>query len=155
MSISDTHPTTSGQVKHHARVRHTTWWAWDPRIVSTVLMALIYLGQLGLRASSPDPERGARRAGVAGVLGFAIVPVVHFSVVWWRSLHQPATLLAPDPSPPIDVFMLVALLLCTAATMTTAAWLLLRRLGTLRPPAPPAPRPAGTERRRTPAGAGR
>lgn len=107
------------------------WWAWDPRLVSTVALFLGYAGQLTLRWTDADPKRGARRAAVAGIAGFALVPVVHFSVVWWRSLHQPATLLAPDASPPIDPVMLTALLLCLAASTVTGGWLFLRRLATL------------------------
>lgn len=107
------------------------WWAWDPRIVSTVAMFLIYAAQAALRFSDDEPRRGARRAARLGVAGFLIVPVVHFSVVWWRSLHQQATLLAPNVKPPINGLMLTALLLCVAAATVTASWLFLLRLAAL------------------------
>lgn len=107
------------------------WWAWDPRIVSTIAMFLIYAGQLTLRRADADRHRSARRAAWLGCAGFAVVPVVHFSVVWWRSLHQQATILAPDTAPPIDGLMLAALLLSVAAATTTAGWLFLRRLASL------------------------
>lgn len=107
------------------------WWAWDPRTVSTVLMALVYLGQLALRWTGTDPARARRHAAYAGIAGFLVVPLVHCSVLWWRSLHQPPTLLAPSTSPPIDVFMLIALLLCVAAATTAGAWLLRRRVAAL------------------------
>ncbi|MEV6842762.1 cytochrome c biogenesis protein CcsA [Actinoplanes sp. NPDC051411] len=107
------------------------WWAWDPRIVSTIAMFLIYAAQATLRFSDDDPARGARRAARLGVAGFLIVPVVHFSVVWWRSLHQQATLLAPNVKPPINGLMLTALLLCVAASTVTAAWIFLQRLAVL------------------------
>jgi heme exporter protein C len=113
------------------RLTWGVWWAWDPRIVSTIAMFLVYAAQATLRFSDPDPRRGARRAALLGVGGFPIVPVVHFSVVWWRSLHQQATLLAPDVKPPIDGLMLTALLLCVTAGTVTAGWIFLRRLAVL------------------------
>ena len=113
------------------RLTWGVWWAWDPRIVSTIAMALIYSGQLTLRWTDADRRRGARRAARLGVGGFLVVPLVHFSVVWWRSLHQQATVLAPDASPPIDALMLTGLLLCVAACTVAGAWWFLRRLATL------------------------
>jgi heme exporter protein C len=108
------------------RLSWGVWWAWDPRIVSTIAMFLVYAAQLTVRrAYSP------RRAAWLGVGGFAVVPVVHFSVVWFRSLHQQATILAPRAAPPIDGLMLTALVLCVFAATTTAGWLFLSRLATL------------------------
>lgn len=99
-----------------------TWWAWDARVLSTVAMGLVYAIYLSARALTDDDGR----AGVAilGIAGFAIVPVVHFSVLWWRTLHQPPTLLAPSSAPPIDPLMLVALLSSVAA-FTLAVWVVL------------------------------
>jgi heme exporter protein C len=113
------------------RLTWGVWWAWDPRIVSTLALFLVYAGQLTLRWVEEDTRRGARRAAVLGVAGFALVPLVHFSVVWWRSLHQQATILAPSASPPIDALMLTALLLCVAACSVAGAWLFLSRLAVL------------------------
>jgi heme exporter protein C len=113
------------------RLTWGVWWAWDPRVVSTIAMFLIYAAQLTLRWTDDDPHRGARRAAGLGLAGFAVVPVVHFSVLWWRSLHQPATLLAPSVRPPINGLMLATLLLCVAAATVTAGWLFLRRLAVL------------------------
>lgn len=108
------------------RLTWGVWWAWDPRIVSTIAMFLVYAAQLtARRAYSP------RRAAWLGVAGFAIVPVVHFSVVWFRSLHQQATILAPRAAPPIDGLMLTALVLCVFAATATAGWLFLLRLAVL------------------------
>lgn len=118
-----------------------TWWAWDPRLVSTALLLIVYIGQLALRdavaeagrhrdPAGPDAHRAARWAALAGIAGFALVPVVHFSVVWWRSLHQPATVLAPH-RPPIDALMAAALLLSLAAVTSTAFWVFLRRLAAI------------------------
>jgi heme exporter protein C len=90
------------------------WWTWDARLVTTALLLFLYLGYLALRRATPDPPARARRAAVFGVVAFAQVPLVHFSVLWWRTLHQPPTVLRPgDPS--IDHTMLAALLLNVAA----------------------------------------
>lgn len=108
------------------------WWAWDPRLVSTALLLVVYTAYLAVRRTDTDPHRNARRAAWLGIGGFGMLPLVHFSVVWWRSLHQPATLLAPDPDPPIDPVMLAALTLCLAAFTATASWVFLRRVARLR-----------------------
>jgi heme exporter protein C len=102
-----------------------TWWVWDPRLVTTVVLLLVYAGYLSVRGLSDDRAAGARRAAAVGILGFVNVPVVHFSVVWWRTLHQPATVLSPDPAP-MDVRMSLALLMAVVA-FSLAGWLVLRR----------------------------
>jgi heme exporter protein C len=102
-----------------------TWWVWDPRLVTTVVLLLVYAGYLSVRGLGDDRDTGARRAAAIGILGFVNVPVVHFSVVWWRTLHQPATVLSPDPAP-MDARMALALLLAVVA-FNVAGWLVLRR----------------------------
>jgi heme exporter protein C len=90
------------------------WWTWDARLVTTALLFFVYLGYLALRRAIPDPLVRARRSAVFGVVAFAQVPLVHFSVLWWRTLHQPPTVLRPgDPS--IDHTMLAALALNVVA----------------------------------------
>lgn len=107
------------------------WWAWDARLVSTALLLLIYLGYLAVRGLSDDPDRGARRAAVVGIVGFVQVPIVHFSVLWWRTLHQEPTLLAPDVSPPIDGRMAAALVAAFFAFTLAGAWFFFQRLAQL------------------------
>jgi heme exporter protein C len=86
------------------------WWTWDARLVTTTVMLLVYVGYLAVRELSGDPHANARRAAVVGVVGFGNVPVVHFSVLWWRTLHQPPTILGAEiRNPPIDPVMLAAL----------------------------------------------
>lgn len=106
------------------------WWAWDPRLVSTALLGVIYCGYLALHHLGAD-ERGRRRAAWCGIASAAVIPVVHFSVVWWRSLHQPATLLAPSANPPIDGMMAATLALAVVAFTLAATWLGSRRLAAL------------------------
>ncbi|GAA2565763.1 cytochrome c biogenesis protein CcsA [Pseudonocardia hydrocarbonoxydans] len=85
------------------------WWTWDARLVTTALLFFVYLGYLALRRAITDVEVRARRSAVFGVVAFAQVPLVHFSVIWWRTLHQPPTVLRPG-DPTIDHTMLAALL---------------------------------------------
>ena len=64
-----------------------TWWQWDARLTSTFVMWLTYVGYLLLRSYSTDPGRVGRSAAVVGIVGFINVPLVHFSIYWWRTLH--------------------------------------------------------------------
>ncbi len=68
------------------------WWTWDARLTTTTILLLIYLGYLMLRAAVEDQARGARYAAVIGILGFVDIPIIHKSVEWWRTLHQPSSL---------------------------------------------------------------
>lgn len=107
------------------------WWTWDPRLVSTALLLLVYMGYLALRRSIDDPLQRALRSAVLGIVAFALVPVVHMSVEWWRTLHQPATVLQPG-DPPMDHTMLAALLVNVAAFTLVYAALLQRRMALAR-----------------------
>jgi heme exporter protein C len=67
------------------------WWTWDPLLTTTALLFVLYLGYLALRRVPGDPEVVARRSAIAGLIAFVDVPIVYFSVSWWRSLHQAPT----------------------------------------------------------------
>ena len=103
-----------------------TWWTWDARLTSAALLFVIYLGYLLLRSVVDDRERAATYAAVLGIVGALDVPIIHFSVEWWRTLHQPATMLRPQ-SPLMDRTMLLALLVNLAAFLCTFAYLASRR----------------------------
>jgi heme exporter protein C len=75
-----------------------TWWTWDARLTSVAIVFVIFVGYLLVRQMTDDPERGARFAAVVGVVGALNIPIVHFSVYWWRTLHQPPTFMKPGPS---------------------------------------------------------
>ena len=64
------------------------WWTWDPRLTSTAVLLVVFVGYLALRAFTDDFERRARWSAVVGILGFLNVPVVYLSVRWWRTIHQ-------------------------------------------------------------------
>src|SRR5581483_2904919 len=64
-----------------------TWWTWDARLTTTLVLWFIYVGYMMLRAYTPDLERAARFGAILGIVGFVDIPIVHFSVQWWRTLH--------------------------------------------------------------------
>ncbi len=71
------------------------WWTWDARLVLTATMFFVYLGYLALRRAIPDPTVRAKRSAVWGMLAIVQIPIVHFSVIWWRTLHQPPSIARP------------------------------------------------------------
>ncbi len=91
-----------------------TWWTWDARLTTVAVLFLIYAVYLILRSLIDDETRRARFAAVLGIIGFLDVPIIHFSVYWWRTLHQPASLLRPD-SPRMAPEIMYPLLFMTVA----------------------------------------
>jgi len=67
------------------------WWTWDPRLTSTAVLFVIFVGYLALRSFVDEPGQRARWAAAVGILGFLNVPIVYMSVRWWRTLHQPSS----------------------------------------------------------------
>jgi heme exporter protein C len=102
-----------------------TYWEWDPRLTSTALLAVLQLGYLAVRSSGGDPTTRGRRAAVVGILAAADIPIVHYSVDWWRSLHQSATIAKLDPD--LDGLMLFTLFLGIVAFLVLFVWLLVHR----------------------------
>jgi heme exporter protein C len=103
------------------------WWTWDARLTSTAVLLLVYVGYLLLRAMVDEPEARARYAAVVGIVGAANIPIVHFSVYWWRALHQPAAMLGPG-SAPMPGWMKVVVLVNWVAFTLLFAYFLARRL---------------------------
>jgi heme exporter protein C len=91
------------------------WWAWDARLVTTLVLLFLYLGYLALRNVPGSREVRARRSAIAALVAFVDVPVVHFSVVWWRTLHQQPTVLNPELTPQIEGVMATTLLVGVVA----------------------------------------
>ena len=98
------------------------WWTWDPRLTTTAIMLMIYVGYLAVRAFAEDPEKRARWSAIVGIVGFVDVPIVYLSVYWWRTLHQP-------PSSPRSIApeMLGVLLLNVVAFTAAYIYLMQRR----------------------------
>ena len=74
------------------------WWAWDARLVTTAVLFFLYLGYLALRRIPASPDTRAKRCAIAALIAFVDVPIVHFSVTWWRTLHQDGTVFNSDLS---------------------------------------------------------
>lgn len=106
-----------------------TWnvyWTWDARLTLTAIMLFVYIGYLALRRAIPDPETRARRSAVLGILGLVQLVPVHFSVTWWRTLHQTNTFRPRDIQ--MDGPILAALLVSVAAFTIVYAALLRSRV---------------------------
>lgn len=93
-----------------------TYWVWDARLTSVLVLLLLYLGLIALRAAVDDPSRAGRAAAVLTLVGAINLPIVKFSVDWWNTLHQPASVFRMD-GPTIDPVMLRPLLLCAVGFM--------------------------------------
>jgi heme exporter protein C len=89
------------------------WWVWDARLTSMFVLLLLYLGYIAIWQAIDDPHRAAMIARIVAIVGFINVPIVKFSVDWWNSLHQPASVFRLD-GPTIDASMLWPLLVMAA-----------------------------------------
>jgi heme exporter protein C len=97
-----------------------TYWTWDARLTSTLVLWIIYAGYLLVRRLAEPGRQGARFAAVVGIFGFIDVPVVHFSVTWWRTVH-PGPIIVNDALPPE---MLATFFFTMACTLALAAVLI-------------------------------
>ena len=75
------------------------WWTWDARLTLTAIFLLIFVGYLMLRSLIQDENRAAIAAAILGIIGSLDIPLIHMSVYWWRTLHQPPSILRPDKAP--------------------------------------------------------
>jgi heme exporter protein C len=91
-----------------------TWWAWDARLTSELILFFLYIGYMALEASIDDPRRAARASAILALVGVVNIPVIHFSVQWWNTLHQPASV-SKMGVPTIATSMLIPLLLMAMA----------------------------------------
>jgi len=108
-----------------------TWWTWDARLTSVAILFVMYLGYLLLRSMIEDGERAARYSAVLGIIAALDVPLVHFSVYWWRTLHQPPSLLKPGPASMPQAIVL-ALLVNIVAFALLYVYFTVKRVGVLR-----------------------
>lgn len=102
------------------------FWTWDARLTTSFILWLIYIAYLMLRSYTHDKERGARFAAVFGIIGFVDVPIVYFSIRWWRTLH-PSAVLGGGKGSGLDPQMLTTLMVCLGAFTILFATLLTLR----------------------------
>ena len=106
-----------------------TWWVWDARLTSVLVLLFLYLGYMALANAFDDAERGGRAAGILAIVGFVNIPIVKFSVDWWNTLHQPASV-SRLAAPAIHPDILVPLLVMSVAFTTLFFTLLILRIRT-------------------------
>ena len=102
-----------------------TWWAWDARLTTTLILWFIYVGYLLLRSYTGRSEGGARAAAVLGIIGFIDVPIDYLSVTWWRTLH-PALQVPLGGQPQAPAAVVSTLMLCLLAFTLLFAFLLIQ-----------------------------
>src|SRR5499426_3624676 len=106
-----------------------TYWVWDARLTSMLVLFLLYLGLIALWQAIEEAGRAGRAAAILALVGFVNVPIIHYSVVWWNTLHQPASvtkMAKPDISPSMLIPLLVMIL---GFTLCFVALLLVRVRG--------------------------
>ena len=104
-----------------------TWWVWDARLTSVLVLFFLYLGYMALNNAFDDPGRGAKASSILALVGFVNVPIIKFSVEWWNTLHQPSSVVKMG-GPAIHPSMLTPLLLMGLGFTTYYLWVLLVRI---------------------------
>ena len=104
-----------------------TWWVWDARLTSVLILFFLYLGYIALQNAFDDRGRSAKAAAILALVGFVNVPIIKGSVEWWHTLHQPASVLRMD-GPTIHMSMLTPLLLMALSFTAIFVVLLLLRV---------------------------
>jgi heme exporter protein C len=105
-----------------------TWWSWDARLTTTLVLWLLYVAYTMVRHQVGDAGRGARYAAVLGIVGFVDVPIIHQSVVWWRTLHPGPTVVQAGGGLGLPPAMLLVLLLSLLAFTLLYLHLLLEKV---------------------------
>ena len=111
-----------------ARPVWDTWWTWEPRLTTTMILWLIYVAYLMVRSYAPSQSKGAIYAAVVGIIGFIDVPIVYYSVVWWRSIH-PSPVVGPfAQSDALDGTMALILLYSLITFIFFFAYMIVERM---------------------------
>jgi heme exporter protein C len=106
-----------------------TYWAWDARMTSELILLFLYLGVIALRNAIDDPRRADRACGVLSLVGVVNIPIIYFSVKWWNSLHQGASVKMTGTS--METTMLVGMLVMSFAAWFYAIAVVLHRVRTI------------------------
>ena len=104
-----------------------TWWVWDARLTSMLVLFFLYVGYIALWSAIDEPERAAKAAAILALVGAVNVPIVKFSVDWWSTLHQPASVVRMD-GPTIDPSILWPLVISALAFQLYFVTVLLWRM---------------------------
>ncbi|MBL09879.1 MAG: heme ABC transporter permease [Acidiferrobacteraceae bacterium] len=86
-----------------------TWWVWDARLTSELILLFLYLGYIALQSAFSDRHTGTRASAILAIVGVVNLPIIHYSVDWWNTLHQGATIMKPE-APSMHISMLIPLL---------------------------------------------
>jgi heme exporter protein C len=103
------------------------WWVWDARLTSVLVLFFFYLGYMALSSAFDNVERGARASAILALVGLVNIPIIKFSVDWWNTLHQPASVIRID-GPAIHSSMLWPLMLMALGFTAYYVWVLILRI---------------------------
>ena len=103
-----------------------TWWVWDARLTAELILFFLYIGVLALYSAFSDRAVGAKSAGILCIVGVVNLPIIHFSVEWWNTLHQGASITKFE-KPSIATPMLIPLILCIFGFLFLSIWFTLVR----------------------------
>lgn len=104
-----------------------TWWVWDARLTSVLVLFFLYMGYMALMNAFDNAQRGTQAAAVLSLVGLVNVPIIKFSVEWWSTLHQPASVMRLD-GPTIHASMLWPLLIMATGYVLFYLWVLIVRI---------------------------
>ncbi len=104
-----------------------TWWIWDARLTSELILLFLYIGVMALYFAFDDARTGAKAAAILSLVGVINLPIIHYSVEWWNTLHQGATITKFE-RPSIATSMLIPLLICLACFLFLTILLVMMRL---------------------------
>lgn len=111
-----------------AKPANGVWWTWDPRLTTSLILWLMYVGYLMLRAYAPTPSLAARYSAVMGVVAFVDVPIVYFSAIWWQNLIHPVLYLGPAAEGSMDPRMVRGLMFSLLTFTLLFSYLLWERV---------------------------
>ncbi|MFC3680875.1 heme ABC transporter permease [Bacterioplanoides pacificum] len=103
-----------------------TWWVWDARLTSMLLLLFLYFGVMALHQAMETEDSGHKASAILALVGLVNIPIIKYSVDWWNTLHQPATLKLTE-KPSMDIDMLIPLLIMIVTTYTFFALLVILR----------------------------